>query len=53
MPYAAPIVKASVSRVFCSTSWALADPVAGLALAERFTDKTGRAPTIFRNRGNE
>ena len=27
------VVKASVSSVFCSSSWALAEPVAGLALA--------------------
>jgi hypothetical protein len=53
MAYAAPIVKASVSSVFCSTSWALADPVDGLALAERFTESTGRAPAIFRKRGNK
>ena len=28
-------------RVFCSSSCALAEPVAGLALAERFTERTG------------
>ena len=31
------VVKASVSKVFCSTSWALLLPVAGLAPEERFT----------------
>jgi len=36
-----PVVKASVTNVLCSSSWALADPVAGLALAERFTERTG------------
>ena len=46
------VVNASASRVFCSTSWALADPVAGLALAERFTDNTGRPPAIRRKRGS-
>lgn len=34
------VAKASVSRVFCSSSWAFAEPVAGLALAERFTERT-------------
>ena len=37
--------------VFCSISCAFADPVAGLALAERFTVKTGRPPEIFFRRG--
>ena len=36
-----PVVNASVSNVFCSSSCALAEPVAGLALAERFTERTG------------
>jgi len=36
-----PVVNASVTSVFCSSSCALADPVAGLALAERFTERTG------------
>ena len=36
------VAKARVSRVFCSSSWALAEPVAGLALAERFTDRKRR-----------
>src|SRR5882672_4350759 len=36
-----PVVKASVTNVLCSSSCALADPVAGLALAERFTERTG------------
>jgi hypothetical protein len=34
------VVKASVSSVFCSSSCAFAEPVAGLALAERFTERT-------------
>ena len=46
------VVRARVTRVFCSTSWALADPVAGLALAERFTDKTERSPAMRRRRGS-
>jgi hypothetical protein len=45
------VVNASESSVFCSTSWALAEPVAGLALAERFTVSTGRSPAILRKRG--
>src|ERR1700720_1112284 len=36
-----PVVNARVSKVFCSSSCALAEPVAGLALAERFTDRAG------------
>src|ERR1051326_3367914 len=31
------VVRAKESRALCSTSWALADPVAGLGLAERLT----------------
>jgi len=31
---------ANVINVFCSISCAFAEPVAGLALAERFTDRT-------------
>ena len=50
--YCVPTVKASVSKVFCSTSCAFADPVAGLALAERLTESTGRLPAIFFNRGS-
>src|SRR5207244_11676104 len=34
------LVNASVSSVFCSTSCALGEPVAGLALAVRFTERT-------------
>ena len=34
------VAKARVSKVFCSSSWALEEPVAGLALAERFTERT-------------
>ena len=36
------VVKASVRSVFCSNSWAFAEPVAGLALAERFTERVRR-----------
>jgi len=36
-----PVVNASVINVLCSSSCALAEPVAGLALAERFTERTG------------
>jgi hypothetical protein len=36
-----PVVNASVNKVFCSSSCALAEPVAGLALADRFTERTG------------
>jgi hypothetical protein len=36
-----PVVNASVINVLCSSSCAFADPVAGLALAERFTERTG------------
>ena len=43
--------KASASNVFCSTSCAFAEPVAGLALAERFTENTGRLRDIRRNLG--
>jgi hypothetical protein len=39
-------VNASASSVFCSTSCAFADPVAGLALAERFTESTDRSPAM-------
>jgi hypothetical protein len=38
----AVVVNAKFSRVFCSSSCALADPVAGLALADRFTARTLR-----------
>jgi len=40
------VVNAKVSSVFCSISCAFADPVEGLALAERFTDSTGRSPAM-------
>ncbi len=47
-----PVVNASVSSVFCSSSCAFAEPVAGLALAERFTERTGSlVPASLRNRG--
>src|SRR5258706_15059526 len=36
-----PVVNARVIKVLCSSSCALAEPVAGLALAERFTERTG------------
>jgi hypothetical protein len=35
-----------VIKVFCSNSCAFADPVAGLALAERFTERI-RSPFDF------
>jgi hypothetical protein len=40
------VVKARVSNVFCSTSCALALPVAGLALELRFTESTWRSPAM-------
>ena len=48
------VAKAKVSRVFCSSSWALAEPVAGLALAERFTERTRmfRACAMCSSRGS-
>jgi len=48
------VEKAKVSRVFCSSSWALAEPVAGLALAERFTERTRmfRACAMCSRRGS-
>ena len=46
------VVNASASSVFCSTSWALAEPVAGLALPERFTECTGRSSVMCFKRGN-
>src|ERR1700692_2095116 len=46
------VVNARVSRVFCSTSCALALPVAGLALELRFTDITWRAPAMRSRRGS-
>src|SRR6202451_2510665 len=46
------VVKASVSSVFCSTSCALALPVAGLALELRFTDITGLSPAILYKRSS-
>src|SRR5580658_7601080 len=45
-------VKASANSVFCSTSCAFAEPVAGLALAERFTECTGRSFAMYLRRGN-
>jgi hypothetical protein len=44
LPFAAhhpPVVKARVRRVCCSMAWALAEPVAGLPLAWRRTERTG------------
>jgi hypothetical protein len=50
--YPRPFVEnASDSNVFCSISCAPAEPVAGLALEDRFTDSTGRSSAIWRNRG--
>src|SRR5438309_1879714 len=46
------LVNDMVSNVFCSTSCALGEPVAGLALAERFTESTERLPAILRRRGS-
>jgi len=46
------VENASESSVFCSISCALEEPVDGLALAERFTERTGRSPAIWRRRGN-
>src|SRR5580693_6783829 len=46
------VVKASVSSVFCSTSWALLLPVAGLAPELRFTLSTGRPPEMRFRRGS-
>lgn len=45
-------VKASESSVFCSTSCALAEPVEGLALGDRFTESTGRSCANRRMRGS-
>ena len=45
------ISNASVRIVFCSISCALAEPVAGLALADRFTDNIARSPATRRMRG--
>jgi hypothetical protein len=45
------VEKAKASSVFCSSSWALAEPVAGLGLAERFTERTGRFLKIRLKRG--
>ena len=44
------VVKANVSSVFCSTSCALALPVAGLALELRFTESRGARPRCFEAR---
>src|SRR5271155_6077996 len=46
------VVKAKVSSVFCSTSCALALPVAGLALELRFTESTWRLPAMRWRRGS-
>jgi hypothetical protein len=45
-------VNASDNIVFCSTSWAFAEPVAGLALPERFTEWTGRSSAMCLKRGS-
>ena len=45
------VLNASVSRVFCSTSCALPEPVAGLGLAERFTERTARGRAKRRSLG--
>jgi hypothetical protein len=46
------VVNASANNAFCSTSCAFAEPVAGLALAERFTEITGRSFAMYRKRGS-
>lgn len=48
------VVNAKVMSVFCSRLWALAEPVAGLALAERLTVRTRRlfACAMRSSRGN-
>src|SRR5438477_210946 len=44
------MVNASARSVFCSSSWALAEPVAGLALGERLTERRTRpAPLAMRS----
>src|SRR6267378_1007342 len=45
------VVKARARSVFCSNSWALAEPVAGLALAERLTERT-LSPRAFARRSS-
>ena len=46
------VVNANARSVFCSSAWALADPVAGLALADRLIVRTERPlPNRRRNRG--
>lgn len=52
LAWSVPRVNARVNSVFCSTSCALADPVAGLALAERLTESTGLSPATLRKRGS-
>ena len=44
--------KASASRVCCSMVWALAEPVAGLPLAERLTERTRPAAASRSRRGS-
>jgi len=44
---------ASAISVFCSTSWAFPEPVAGLALAERFTERTGLPRATRSRRGSK
>ena len=45
------VVKASASKVFCWTSCPLPEPVAGLGLAESFTERTARGFANRRRRG--
>ncbi len=44
-------VNASASSAFCSNSCALAEPVAGLGLGERFTVRTWRSRAMRVSRG--
>ena len=46
------VPNARARMVFCSISWAPCEPVAGLALAERFTDSTARPRARRSRRGH-
>jgi hypothetical protein len=52
MRFQSCVVNARANNVFCSTSCAFAEPVAGLALPERFTESTGRSPAMRFKRGS-
>ena len=45
------VVNANANNVFCSNSCAFAEPVAGLALPERFTERS-RNPSSFARRSS-